>query len=83
VFPGFPVKIVGFEPASRECVESASLVVQRLAGLGEGHTTDAGWSADFVALSLDIHDAASHGSVAKSDAFPQVYYSRDKNRVPD
>jgi hypothetical protein len=60
VFPGLPIKIVRFESASRKRMESASLVVQGLARLGKGHTTNTRRSADFVAFAFDVHDATFH-----------------------
>src|SRR5437773_4544553 len=61
MFTGLTVKIVGFESASGKRLESASLVVQGPTRFGKRHTTDARWSADSVALTLDVHDAAFHG----------------------
>src|SRR5947207_6147656 len=58
MFTGLTVKIVGLESASGKRLESASLVVQGPTRFGKRHTTDARWSADSVALTLDVHDAA-------------------------
>src|SRR5947207_13812656 len=60
MFTGLTVKIVGLESASGKRLESASLVVQGPTRFGKRHTTDARWSADSVALTLDVHDAAFH-----------------------
>src|SRR5437879_7903118 len=61
MFTGLTVKIVGFESASGKRLESASLVVQGPTRFGKRHTTNARWSANSVALALDVHDAAFHG----------------------
>ena len=61
MFTGLTVKIVGFESASGKRLESASLLVQGPTRFGKRHTTNARWSANSVALALDVHDAAFHG----------------------
>src|SRR6266699_702365 len=61
MFTGLTVKIVGFESASGKRLESSSLVVQGPTRFGKRYTTDARWSANSVALALDVHDAAFHG----------------------
>ena len=63
IFTALHIEVVGLKASALEALKCFSSIVNRGSSFGEGHATNASWTAQTTCLVLDVHDASFHGTL--------------------